>query len=156
MRESKQKPSKYTGLKNIGDAYKGYKEDYPNTEMTKADYSNICYAFIKEAVNYVIEEAGEVRLPCGMGILRVIKKKRDLRSLQPDWKATKDLWARDDKSKEEKKLVYHLNDHTNGYYYRMYWRKGRVSNISVYSFVPVRAVKRSIAAAVSRGQDYLE
>jgi hypothetical protein len=100
-------------------------------------------------------EGLEVRLPL-IGEFSVVKKKRDLNKLKVNWKATNKLWSKDEECREKKQLVYYLNDHTRGFYYRFKWKKGIVKNISVYSFLPVRSAKSKLSLAITEGnKDYL-
>lgn len=146
---NKRKPNKYMGLKNLDDSYKHYEEDYPKSHLDKAMYKKVCITFFKECVNYLLEGC-EVKLPF-MGLLKVVKRKRDFNKLHPDWKRTNELWEKDPIAKEKKQLVYHLNEHSGGHYFRFYWKKGMVKNISAYSFLPVRGVKSALATAVKEG-----
>jgi hypothetical protein len=99
-----------------------------------------------------------------MGFLKIVKKKiriqlnpetgkLDTRYLKPDWKATKELWSKDQLAKEQKKLVYHTNKHTNGYYYRWYWdkRTSTAVNQLYYKFEACRYNERLISKAVKSG-----
>lgn len=154
MQDSKKGPHKYAGLKSVNDSYKVYCEDYPKSKVDKKMYIKICLTFFKECLNCLIE-GGEVRLPF-MGILKIVKRDRNFNKLQPNWKATKELWERDSESKEKKKLVYHLNEHSQGSFYRFFWRKGKVKNLSIYSFLPVRSAKKTLALAIKDDKrDYI-
>jgi hypothetical protein len=56
-------------------------------------------------------------------------------------------------------LVYHLNDHTDNYYYRFYWDKStcNVYNNTAYSFIPARPNKEKLAKILREGGvDYFE
>jgi hypothetical protein len=151
---NKRKPNKYSNLNTISDSYKEYSKQYPNRKVDKKLYTAICIEFFKECLVYMLEGC-EVRLPL-LGVLSIVKKKRDLNKLQPDWKSTKELWSQDPDAKRNKKLVFHMNNHSGGYYYRFHWRKGKVKNISVYSFLPVRAVKTALSSAILSGnKDYI-
>jgi hypothetical protein len=55
-------------------------------------------------------------MPCGLGYLQIGKykpKELSSKSLSIDYKA----------SKEYDKKIYHLNEHSNGYKFRLYWSK---------------------------------
>lgn len=151
---SKKGPHKYSNLKTIKDSYKEYSSEYPNSKLDISVYKKVCVTFFKEVLNHLID-GYEIRLPL-LGVMKVIKKKRDFNKLQPDWKRTKELWSEDPEAKKNKKLVYHLNEHTKGYYYRFYWKKGKVKNISVYSFLPVRSAQKALSVAiVEHKKDYI-
>ena len=75
------------------------------------------------------------------------KQPSDINKLHPDWKATKQLWADDPDAKKEKKLIYHMNNHTNGMYIKYLFSKHHVGvkNLKIYSFIPSRGNKRLLA-----------
>jgi len=150
-----QEGSKYTGLKNVADAYKYYKKESVRNTMEYKEYSRIAFLFFKEILLHLLD-GGEVKFPGGLGLFKIVKKPRRFDNLRVDWKSTKDMWEKNPKTKENKKLVYHLNDHTRGYYYRFFWSKGIVTNISAYSFVPVRKAQRDLASRIKKEKkDYI-
>lgn len=74
--------------------------------------------------------------------------KIDKRYLKVDYKKTKELWEANPQAKEEKKLIFHLNQHTGGYYYRIYLDKKyarKVANMRYFKLVFVRKWKRMIS-----------
>lgn len=55
-------------------------------------------------------------MPYGLGLIQVVKyrpKSLTQKSLSVDYKA----------SKEYDKKIYHLNEHSDGYKFRLYWSK---------------------------------
>ena len=123
--------------KTLVDAYKDFDKSGDNIyNIDKNTYRNICIDFNEMLIDYIISDAGEVTLPCRLGTLRVKKIKSKNRKMV-DWKLTK----------EYGKLIYHLNMHTDGYYYKWHWKKQHAlfSNKSVYSFKPLRKFKRNVA-----------
>lgn len=146
---------KYKELISGVDGYKNYKKQYPNSELTRKEYSKILEKFFEVAKDYILD-GKEFKIPHRMGYLRVIKVKGDLKKLKVDWKATNELWKRDEECRENKKLVYHLNEHSGGDYYRVFWKRGKVKNISAVTFLPIRSLKSAIAAKVKKeNKDYL-
>jgi hypothetical protein len=114
----------------------------------------IALAFFKGILEHLLE-GGEVKLPF-LGLFKIVKKKRDLTKLKPNWKSTKELWEKNPQAKKDKKLVFHLNEHSKGYYYKFYWKKGKIQNVSVYSFIPVRSAQRSLASLIlNENKDYI-
>lgn len=164
--------AKYTTDFGIGDAYKHYKEEHGNVQnINNSVFSSICKEFYASVSEAIIYQAFDFKLPFRLGRLRVRKYKPKLSfkedgslnksKLRPDWAATKALWAEDEKAKENKQLVYHMNEHSNGYQHRWFWEK-RTSNIpnhSAYCFIPSRNNKRTLAAAIKNENievDYFE
>lgn len=74
-------------------------------------------------------EAEEVKLPI-IGTLRIkkIKQKFTKNKLKIDYQETKKLG----------KIVYHLNDHRDGHFYRFMWSKNKITGIGLYSFTAER------------------
>ena len=84
------------------------------------------------------------RFPYNLGILKIRKNKVNVSNkkyMRIDFNATK----------KEGKTIYHLNEHSDGYYYRFKWKKGYVSNIFSYVFTPVRSRKRELAQTIKSG-----
>lgn len=133
--------------KTLVDSYKEFDKSGDNIyNIDKNTYRNICIDFNEMLVDYIISDAGEVSLPCRLGTLRVKKIKSKKRKMV-DWKNTK----------EYGKLIYHLNMHTDGYYYKWHWKKQNAlfANKSVYSFKPLRKYKREVAQLLKENKvDY--
>jgi hypothetical protein len=116
-------------------------EDYDNIHQVEYNvYRKVCEEYNKEVVKHIIENAYEYKLPKRLGSIRIRKIKSKLISGGPkriDWKLTK----------EYGKKIYHLNMHTDGYYYRWMWHKKTAlfTNKSAYSYTPMRKDKRRMA-----------
>ena len=105
----------------IRDAFKFYKtKRNSEVNITASEFSSICKDFNKRVSNLIIYENFSFLLPFRMGRIRIRKYKPktyiqedgslDKSRLRPDWKATKKLWEQNPKAKEDKKLVFHLNN----------------------------------------------
>ena len=111
-----------------------------------------------------VYDGEEITLPARLGTLCVIGRKTKFRigedgkpkNLAPDWVSTKKLWDSNEKAKEEKKLLYHLNLHTNGTIYKYLWSKRNmiVENKIVYSLKMTRANKRAVNKLILQGKQY--
>jgi len=128
-------------------------------------FSNILKDFNLELAKLILEENVEFRMPSNLGTVRMRKKKKKIlfhedgsintSNLCVDWKATKDFWAKEYpgldakelKAIRYKKLIYHLNEHTETFTVRLYWKKhaSRIVNKKVYSLFLTRANKRRVA-----------
>jgi hypothetical protein len=132
------------------------------SELEKVGYSTyakVLNEFNKAVVHEILQSAFEYIMPCRLGTLRIKKYKPTIKvlkngsikgKLKPDWKATKELWAKNEDAKKNKKLVYHTNDHSDGYEYKWHFSNYRSTckNKSAYCFVPSRTNKRAITALV--------
>jgi hypothetical protein len=137
MQETIEQMQKNKNSKTLVDSYKDFQESGDNIyKVSKDVYRNICIEFNEMLIDHIILDSGEIELPCRLGSLRIKKIKSKNRKMV-DWKLTK----------EYGKLIYHLNMHTDGYYYKWHWKKKSAlfTNKSVYSFVPLRRHKREVA-----------
>lgn len=123
--------------------------------MTESQYSKILKDINSEIINLIILENFEFKIPCGLGYLSMKQSKiqylldehgeLNTKKLSADYKATRELWKKDEKARLEKKLIYHTNEHTNGYRMSYWWSKrgAWTTGIAVYYFLPCRKVKRA-------------
>lgn len=110
-------------------------------------------------------EGLEVTLPSRMGTIAIVGKKQkvrrdeegNIRGLAPDWVKTKELWDKNPKAKEDRKLVYHTNNHTSGYRYNWRWSKKNVlvSNKSLYALRMTRTNKRDASNLMLEGRQFM-
>lgn len=127
--------------KTLIDAYKAFKKEFKGEKLLKgvdkATYRNVCMRFNELISTTIIEDSSEFKVPSALGSIRV-KKIKSKNKKRVDWKATK----------EHNVKVYHLNFHTDGFYYKWFWHKKKAlfTNKSVYSFTPTRKNKRTLAA----------
>jgi hypothetical protein len=144
------------------DLYKFYLKDRNHDfDITKKKFNLIIKKFNRELVKLMIYKVFEFKMPYTLGILRVRKAKPKSILYNPDgtvdnngipinWKKTSELWERNPTAKENKKLVLHLNEHTDGYVYRFYWNKvkTRIINKESYKFKTSRSNARWLASVI--------
>ena len=90
-------------------------------------------------------------MPYGLGFIQVGKyrtKNLDVHSLSVDYK-TSDMYG---------KRIYHLNEHSDGYKYRLYWSKipRTFPDRYKYQLGFVRQNKRRLAQLIFNKQDYID
>jgi hypothetical protein len=132
------------------DIFKFYKKDEGIVEYKV--FSNIVSEFNGMIMRLIIDEAHEFVMPSRLGSLRVRKRKVKLElnadgkidksKLTPDWFKTRKLWDEiyKDIPIEEinkipnKRIIYNLNEHTDGYRFIFYWDKvtSNILNQSAY------------------------
>ena len=146
---------KVTG--GLWDAYKFYKLKYPKSVIDRSTYVSICQLFNKRISDKIIRESTEYRLPFKLGFLRIKSFKAAIKIKNNkivstrnyvNWAKTLELWERLYNTRDrsilrtipDKKLVYHLNEHTNGYSMKWLWdRRGcNIINNRTYIFTPVK------------------
>ena len=128
------------------DVYNNYVEEYG--EVEKSLFTDICSEFNIMIINYVLE-GKEFNMGNNLSTLSIIRKDRDPRSPRIDWGESnkykkelleegKDLYN----SETGKGIKWHIY-HTDSFYCKYYWRKGKckVSNKSVYRFDATRGLK---------------
>ena len=131
--------------KTLKDSFKNYKEE--GGELDYTEYRDICEKYNEYIVYRIIEDTLEFKLPERLGSIRVRKIKGKTGGKRIDWALTK----------KYNKKIYHLNMHTDGYYYKWHWKKQNAlfTNKSVYSFKPLRRHKREMAQLLKENKvDY--
>lgn len=128
----------------IVDMYAYYIDKYPlglDYKLFKAllmDY----YTILAEQLLSGVEE---LKMPHRLGTLGIVKyrpKKYNGKSLSVDFKTTRLLG----------KTIYYLNNHSDGYKYRLFWHKELTNNSSIYHYAVsmVRANKRKLAQIIKQ------
>lgn len=127
------------------------------------------YGVLQDMEHDIVTNARTYKLPHGLGTIYVCKFKTSVREMKDgtlqrfrpvDYKATKELWARDPKAKEEHKKIYHENRDSNEYIYKIKWSKygTKISNKLCYKFSPARGFSRMIKKQkeLNKNLDYFE
>ena len=128
------------------DIYNNYVKDYSDIE--KSLFTDICHEFNMMIIDYILE-GKEFNMGNNLSTLSIIRRDRDPRSPRLDWgesnKYKKQLL-------EEGQLLYNAETgkgvkwhiyHTDEFYCKYYWRKGKckIKNKSVYRFDATRGIK---------------
>ncbi len=129
------------GAVTLRNFYPDYKKMILEKNLTLHSYQT--YVKVNSRLNellleeFVIKNSGTLALPHRCGLIRVKKRKIQLKnknSLRVDWHLTK----------QKGKRIFHLNQHTNGFAYHFYWDKSKaiVKNKSQYRFRVARQYAR--------------
>jgi hypothetical protein len=147
---------------NIRSSYKLYKEKV-ETPINEKEYVNIANGYMQFLIQKVIE-GEEITIPARLGTMFIQGTKKSLKFnkdgvplLPPNWAKTKQLWDSNPEAKQTKKIVYCLNEETDGVVYKLLWSKNRVpiENKLYYNFILTRANKRAIHQQIKQGKEYL-
>ena len=147
---------------NIRSSYKRYSKEVEKPVEIK-DFVSIANGYMEFLINKVLE-GEEVTLPARLGTLFIqgVKKKLAFNKdgvpmLPPNWSETKKLWDRNPDAKATRKVVYCLNEETNGVVYKLHWSKNRVpiENKLYYNFLLTRGNKRLIHKQIKQGKEYI-
>lgn len=144
------------------DSYKTYKKKC-NEPVSNSMYRLVLALFNQYLIKNVLD-GKEVSLPSRLGTLSIKGRKQKIEvdengniiGLAPDYKATREYWKKNPKAAKEKKLIYHMNYHTDQVRYKFYWSKKNVlvENKILYSLILSRANKRAAANLIKNGKDY--
>lgn len=132
----------------IIDAYKLFRE--ANKDIDYNTYKSVLEQFNKTLMDDLLLNSNIIKLPYGLGYVSIVKYKPKTmteKSLSVDYKA----------SKEYGKRIYHLNEHSDGYKYRLYWSKvpKTFPDRYRYQLCLVRNNKRKLAQLIFNKQDYI-
>ena len=150
---------------SVKEAYSHYKKSLPEKEiLNSSDYRKLINSFNSFLMKNVLQGV-EITLPCRMGRMGIqgiqqnirVDEKGNIKGTRIDWKATKDLWAKDSEHAQKKTLVYFFNEHSDGIKYSFKWIKNNVpvQNKNFYTFIPSRHNKRTLAKLIKGGAEYI-
>ena len=134
----------------IYDMYKPFVNENIDVEVSYSDFKAVldsCNKFILETLQNSSEG---FKMPYGLGYLIIVKylpKEYSSKSLSYDYKTSKQL----------NKKIYYLNEHSNGYKYRLYWSKlpKTFSDRYKYQLMFTRENKRNLAKLIFKHKDYI-
>ena len=154
-RSSKKLPAQY----GMNDYFKYYNKNYSH-KVTKQLYNNVISDLNLFITKEIVDRADDFMLPHRMGYITVVKKKQGVKLLPnnivinnspPDWKATNELWKKDEEAKLKKIVIRYKNTHTSGYVYTIKHTKynANFKNKSVATFKASRDFNRSLAKRIN-------
>lgn len=114
-------------------------------------YKRILDEMCNVILEHILERSEGFKMPYGLGFIQIGKyrpKTFTPKSLSIDYKA----------SKEYNKKIYHLNEHSDGNKYRLYWSKipRTFPDRYKYQLCLVRQNKRRLAQLIFNKQDYID
>lgn len=135
---------------NICDIYNLYVEQ-TGSDTEWSVFKAVLTEFNRTVRDILLEQSGAFKMPHGLGLLCIGKykpKHYNSKGLSIDFKTTRELG----------KIVYHLNEHSNGYKYRLFWSKPHPNPFPMYKYEAklIRANKRHLAQLIFNNQDYID
>lgn len=120
-------------------------------ELDYFTYTRILEEMCNVILQHIFNCSEGFKMPYGLGFIQIGKYKPKTltpKYLSIDYKS----------SKEYNKHIYHLNEHSNGYKYRLYWSKipKTFPDRYRYQLCLVRDNKRKLAQLIFNKQDYLD
>ena len=133
----------------IRDMYAQYHKDNKN-DVSYNTFKTILNEFNSELKNCLLESSEGFKMPFGLGYVQIVKykpKSYTKKSLSIDYKS----------SAQYGKIIYHLNEHSNGYKYRLYWSKipQTFPDRYKYQLQLIRQNKRHLAQLIFNHKDYI-
>lgn len=127
------------------DMYKSLPVDVPYSV-----YKRILQSMCEIILDKVLNSSDGFKMPYGLGFIQIGKYKPKTytdKSLSVDFKA----------SKEFGKRIYHLNEHSDGYKFRLHWSKipQTFPDRYKYQLSLVRVNKRKLAKLIFNNHDYI-
>lgn len=162
VNQNKQIMAKTIGLTTFHSYYKKYiKENkLPDsynlssgdlTKIIKLYHSKVKYKLLRENLVFILPKLF-FRIRIGKVKRVMFNKDGKLRKhvFAVDWQATRKLWDEKPHFKEEGKVVYHLNDHSDGYIYKIKMTLGsvKIKNNFFVKFKSARHLSREVATIV--------
>lgn len=134
----------------ILDIYRYFTQEI-GVEVPYFRFKRILDHFNKLILEEIEDRSKAFKMPLGLGFVCIVKykpKSYSSNSLSKDYKS----------SKEEGKTIYHLNEHSNGYKFRLYWSKIPKTFPQKYKYQLslVRTNKRRLAQLIFNRQDYID
>jgi len=136
--------NKIRDLYNLSDMYKSYKKTVePNSpyDIEYKEFMAITEDYFRSIADGLLIGKGAYKMPFSLGYIDITKRKVDLTKLKRvDWKATV----------ETGKTIYHLNEHSDGFDYKIEWLRvtRHTRNSKLYVFSPTRRMKRTLAKLI--------
>ena len=132
----------------ISDICRSYNKQY-GTDVPYFCFKTILNEFNQNIKESILNRSELFKMPFGLGYIVIAKyrpKTYTSKSLSIDYKS----------SKEEVKVIYYLNEHSDGYKYRLYWSKIPKTFVDRYKYQLnlVRENKRYLAKLIFNKQDY--
>ena len=119
-------------------------------ELDYFTYTRILEEMCNVILQHIFNCSEGFKMPCGLGYIQVGKyqpENYNSKSLSIDYKLTRKYG----------KVIYHLNEHSNGYKYRLHWSRIPMTFADRYKYqlCLVRANKRKLAQLIFNKHDYL-
>lgn len=113
-------------------------------------YKRVLDEMCNVILEYILNPSEGFKMPYGLGFIQIGKykpKRLDGKSLSIDYKS----------SKIYNKKIYHLNEHSEGYKFRLYWSKipKTFPDRYKYQLCLVRQNKRKLAQLIFNKHDYI-
>ncbi len=148
----------------LNDYYNFFLEEKEeNKDISKSTYNSVIREFNSYVRDRISEKGAEYTFPKKIGCVE-IKKIKPVLSIDKDgnvinklpvnWKATRELWKNNESASRKKTKIRYINEHTQGYTFRLYYKKKRANykNKSIYKMQFNRELKRGLSKSIFAGR----
>ena len=147
------------------DFYKYYKDN--KTEINKPlglnEYRKVLNGLFSKIRDKMTSDVYDYKLPRRLGVIKIRKFIKIVKiddngkmshRLAPNWKATKELWNSDPEMKAQKKIIFHDNENTNGYTFKIVYSKKSANfrGQGIYKLKPCRRFTRNLSVNITNGK----
>ena len=134
----------------FADMYIPFIKSTDGVELSYFDFKRVLDEMCKVIQDEILNASEGFKMPYGLGFVQIGKyrpKTYSSKSLSVDYKA----------SSTYNKKIYHLNEHSDGYKYRLFWSKipRTFTDRYKYQLMFVRANKRKLAQLIFNNKDYI-
>lgn len=167
---------KVTSDYSLKDIYKFYKAHSDGEVVSYKEFRRYVTLITSYIMHNILYEKMEFIVPQRLGSFRIKRRKNKIiigddgevqtNYLKPDYKKCWGLWREqypntpdEDIAKiPNKEHIYHLNQHSDGYYNRFFWDKltCNIRNQTAYSFTLIRKWKQEINRLSNQNEMYYE
>jgi len=145
------------------DYYKHFIKKTGNDHISGITFGEVLREFNEYIRERISTKGVEYIMPNRVGKLELRKIKTELKidengsiinNLPVNWKATRELWAESEKSKEKGTKIRYTNEHTDGHTFRIFYRtsKANYKNKSIYKMKVNRGMKRMLSKSIFAGR----
>jgi hypothetical protein len=146
-----------------GDYYKHFMSETGAKHISRILFGEVLREFNSHVRDRISTKGAEYIMPNRTGKIELRKKKNEvhlgengeiINKLPVNWKATRELWATNERAKEKKTKIRYTNEHTGGYTFRIFYRTGKANfkNKSIYKMQFNRDMKRQLSRSIFAGR----
>lgn len=118
--------------------------------LSKFNYMLIVKTFV-DVLFSLLTKGFKVNMPFRLGALGIVSKSHSVKGIV-DWQRTKKLWREYPEEKENKTIIYNLNEHSDGKSYRVSWlNRYGFANKEVYNLLLGKSFKARLASLIKEG-----
>ena len=145
------------------DYYKHFIKTNDMDHIPRSLFGKVLREFNDHVRDRISTKGAEYIMPCRIGKIQLRKVKTEVKlsedgsiinNLPINWKETRRLWSENPKAKEKKTKIRFTNEHTDGYTFRIFFRKSKANfkNKSIYRMQFNREMKRQLSKSIFAGK----